>query len=93
LETRVTVPDDVVFRELDDEAVLLQVETGRYFGLDPVGARMWTVLREAGSVGEALEILCEEYDASRQRLRDDLQELVSALAERRLIRLEGARAR
>ncbi|MGD2113457.1 MAG: PqqD family protein [Acidobacteriota bacterium] len=93
LDARVTVPGDVVFRELDGEAVVLQVETGRYFGLDPVATRMWTALNDSGTVGGALEILFAEYDTTRQRLRHDLERLLLALAERRLIRLEEARSR
>ena len=89
LETKIAVPEDVVFRELDDEAVLLQMETGRYFGLDPVATRMWTALDEHETLGGALESLCTEYEATRERIRQDLEELVSALAERRLLRIEG----
>lgn len=90
LETKITVPENVVFRELDDEAVLLQVKTGRYFGLDPVATRMWIALGEHQTLGGALETLSAEYEASRERIRHDLEELVEALAERRLIRIEGA---
>lgn len=88
LETKIAVPEDVVFRELDDEAVLLQVETGRYFGLDPVATRMWTALDEHETLGGALEALSAEYEATRERIRHDLEELVIALAERRLIHFE-----
>jgi hypothetical protein len=34
------VPDDVLFRDLDGEAVILNLRTGTYFGLDELGTRM-----------------------------------------------------
>ncbi len=89
LETRIEVPDGVVFRRLERDAVLLDVEAGRYFGLDEVATRMWTALSELGTVGRALDALEAEYDVARPRLRRDLEELVGDLADRRLLRLAG----
>ena len=85
---RVTVADGVAFRELGEESVLLHLGTGRYFGLDPVATRMWSVLAEAGTVEGAMAVLAEEYEVERDRLRRDLAELVEELAQRRLVRLE-----
>jgi hypothetical protein len=85
---RVRVADGVAFRELGEESVLLQLGTGRYFGLDPVATRMWSVLAEAGTVEGAMAVLAEEYEVGRDRLRRDLAELVEELAQRRLVRLE-----
>lgn len=85
---RVSVADRVVFRELGEESVLLHLATGRYFGLDPVGTRMWSALEEAGTIEGAVATLAEEYDVGEDRLRRDLLELVEGLAERRLVDLE-----
>ena len=41
----------VVFRQMDDGAVLLDLESGVYFGLDEVGTRVWTLLLERGTSG------------------------------------------
>ena len=43
----VSVPDGVMIRELDGEAVILNVNTEHYFGLDEVGTRIWMVLTAA----------------------------------------------
>jgi hypothetical protein len=37
----VSVPDDVLMRELDGESIILDLATKNYYGLDDVGARMW----------------------------------------------------
>ena len=84
---RVTIPDGVMVRELDGESVLLNINTENYFGLDEVGTRIWAVLSEAGSVGEAVDILLLEYDVERDELVKDVCELLAQLQEKELIEL------
>ena len=64
LDATVRVPDDVVFRELDGEAVVLNLESGMYFGLDEVGTRIWRLVEEHRSLRPALEALEVEFDAA-----------------------------
>ena len=85
LQTRVEVPEEVVFRELDGEAVLLHTVAGRYFGLDPVGTRMWTALCAGETLESAADALVAEYDVAPERLRRDLEEFVAALVEHELV--------
>jgi hypothetical protein len=59
--TIVTPVDDVAFREIDREAVILNLATGRYFGLNGVATRAWLLLAQGLSVGEAVRRLGEEY--------------------------------
>lgn len=74
-----------MFREIDGESVLLELESGRYFGLDETGTRMWRALEQHREVREAYEELLTEYDVSAERLRDDLLGLVEELASQGLL--------
>ena len=56
LQDSLTIPDTVVFRDLDGEVVILDLESSTYFGLDPVGARMWTLVSEHGSLSKVYEV-------------------------------------
>ena len=85
LDTRVTVPQGVMFRDLDGEAVVLELESGRYFGLNETGTRMWLLLPEHGEVGPALRALLDEYDVTEDRLRTELLSFVEALVSQRLL--------
>jgi len=87
-EARVNIPGDVLFHELDGEAVLLNLQTGKYFGLDPMGTRIWQYLVEYGSPGTVYNKLLEEYDVDAERLRADLLALVDQLEAHGLIRLD-----
>ena len=75
LNDSIIIPEDVLFRELDDEAVLLNLKTGTYFGLDPVGTRIWQLIVEERSLTRVLEAMLVEYDADRAVLEHDLLEL------------------
>jgi len=74
------VKPGVLFKEVEDEAVLLDLSSERYYGLDGTATRMWELLTRATSIDEALAVLALEYDAAPERLRDDL----CALAQRLL---------
>ena len=84
---RVTVPDDVLISNLQDESVILNLNSERYFGLDDVGTRMLTVLSTANSIEAAYETLVAEYEVDRHLLRQDLISLIESLLEQGLIQV------
>lgn len=82
---KVTIPQTVLSTELQDEGVLLNLETGEYFGLDRVGMDMWKILNTGGTLEAAHAMLLEQYDVAEDVLVRDLDELVAKLAERKLV--------
>jgi hypothetical protein len=85
---RVRVPDDVLISNLQDESVILNLNSERYFGLDDVGTRMLTVLSRSSSIESAYELLLKEYDVDPQSLRQDLTSLIENLLQQGLITIE-----
>jgi len=85
LDTAFRIPDEVIFRELDGEAVILNLDTGIYFGLDAVGTRIWRLIEERKPLRRVLETLAGEYDAPTDRLQHDLLEFVEHLSGKGLI--------
>lgn len=85
---RVRVPDDVLISHLQEEAVILNLNSERYFGLDNVGTRMLSVLSNAESIEAAYESLAAEYDVDREVLREDLIVLVENLLQQGLVTVE-----
>jgi hypothetical protein len=88
IEARVSIPKEVLFHDLDGEAVLLNMQSGKYFGLDSIGTRVWNLLVEHGSLSRAYQTVLEEYDVDADRLRSDLLALVDQLALNGLIQLD-----
>jgi hypothetical protein len=86
--TKVYIPNEVLFHDLNGEAVLLNLQNGKYFGLDSTGTRIWNLLVELGDIAAAYQVLQEEYDVDPDQLRSDLLALVDQLAVNGLVRLE-----
>ena len=86
---RLRIPDDVIHRDLDGEAVILNLKTGTYFGLDPIGTRMWTLIGELRDTDKVLEALLAEYEVEAGRLRGDLDELIDQLVRQELLQMDG----
>jgi hypothetical protein len=86
LDDRLRVSPDVVFRDIEGEAVLLHLERGTYFGLDPIGTRVWQALVEHGSVRPAIAALLDEYDVAADTLEADLRSLLADLSAHDLVR-------
>ncbi len=82
---RVSIPDNVLFRELEGESVILDLDSEQYFGLDEVGTRMWQLITEADSIGATIDELVAEYDVEAEVLREDLSELIDTLVDKGLL--------
>lgn len=87
LNDRMTVPAHVLIRFLDNESVLLNMETERYFGLDETGTRMWQLVTAAPKIEVAYQQLLDEYDVEAGLLRSNLTELLERLVENGLLEI------
>jgi predicted RND superfamily exporter protein len=85
---KLTIPEDVMFRILGDEAVILNVASGVYFGLDEVGTRMWQLMSEYGSTEKVVEMMLNEYEVEEEQLRADLEKLIKQLSEKELVKAD-----
>ena len=84
-DTELRVPSGVLAREIADEVVILDLNSGSYFGLDAVGARFWQLLSQGLSQDAIHESLCAEYDVAPEQLRADLTRLVADLRRHGLL--------
>ena len=80
---------EVLVQELDGEAVLLNLESECYFGLDDVGTRVWQHLHEHRRLERVCEEMQKEYDVDGPRLRADVLRLVEELIEAGIVTVEG----
>lgn len=88
LGTSVSFSDRVLIRDVGGEAVVLHLDEQKFFGLDEVGLRMVSLLREHGQIEPVYRALLDEYEVPADQLRRDLLGFVDLLAERDLLRLE-----
>ena len=65
--------------ELSGEVVILNLESGKYYSLDGVGATVWKMIQEPRTVGAIKETLLNTYDVTSERCEADLRELLTSL--------------
>jgi hypothetical protein len=87
---KVEPSDDVIYQDLQDEMVLLNMGDQQYFGLDDVGSSMWKLLAEHGDVDTVAERLCAEYEVDAETVRKDLDVLVRNLIAAGLLKAADA---
>jgi hypothetical protein len=85
LTSRIAVHPSVICRELSGETVLLNLESGVYYGLDGIGTRVWQLLLEGRTIADVCAVMLEEYDVSSDVLQDDVSSLVNELRERGIV--------
>lgn len=86
LMDKVHIPEEVLARQVGEEAVMLHLEKGAYFGLDPIGARIWQLLSSGATLAEACDAIEREYEAPRAEIERDLLALVGELIAQGLVR-------
>lgn len=85
LDDALRVPAHVAFRAVEGELVVLDLERGRYYGLNQVGARAWALVLEEGTPRRVWQTMADEYAVAPEVLADDLLDLFGALVGERLL--------
>jgi len=75
----------VICRELSGETVLLNLESGVYYGLDAVGTRVWQLLMQGCTSASVRDTMIEEYDVAPDVLNADVLRLVGDLRDRGIV--------
>jgi hypothetical protein len=88
--TRLVAARDQVSVEVDGEAVILGLADGVYYGLDPVGARVWGLLEQPRTVAELRDAVVAEWEVDAPTAERDLLDLLADLAARGLVELRPA---
>jgi hypothetical protein len=79
------ISDDAVFRELGDEAVVLNLATGTYFGLNAVALRVWQLIEEVGLLRDVRDAVVREFEVDPDTATRDLSNLIEQLSTRGLV--------
>ena len=87
LSNHVTVPAQVMARTVGNETVILDLASGTYYGLDPVGARMWQLMTEGQTLAQLCTQMLDEYEVSQEDIERDVLALVQTLLDKQLVSL------
>ena len=89
----VVAAKDQISSDLDGEAVILNLDSGAYFGLDGVGARIWSLIQEPRAVSDVRDVILDEYEVEFERSEHDLLALLQGLAAKGLIEVKDQKTR
>jgi hypothetical protein len=88
----VTVTKEQVSCDLAGETAILDLKSGEYYGLNPVGARVWDLIQETRRVTDVLRIILDEYDVAAESCERDLLALITELHGKGLVEVKDAAA-
>ena len=86
-ESRVVVSKEQVACDLEGETAILNLKNSVYYGLDPIGARVWQLIQEPTTLAQIRDVLKGEYDVDAARLEADIRDLLQQLAEQGLVEI------
>lgn len=75
---------------LGEESAILNLKNSVYYGLDAVGARVWSLLQQPRSIGELRDTLLDEYEVEAERCEVDLLSLLEKMRDEGLIEVRSA---
>ena len=88
--TTIAITRDLLTAEFGKEVVVLNLQDGVYYGLEDVGARVWTLLQSPVSVASIVEALVSDYDVDPADCERDVRTLVADLVAHGLVQIHEA---
>jgi hypothetical protein len=92
LHTIVVAASEQVSCPLGEESAILNLKNSVYYGMNPVGSRVWDLLKQPKTVTELRNTLLEEYEVDEARCGADLLALLETMRSEGLIEVRGAAA-
>jgi|SRR5271166_3347141 len=85
IDSRVVVSKDQVACDLGGEIAILNLKNSVYYGLDPIGARVWQLIQEPTTLAQIRDVLKGEFDVDAAQLEADILDLLEKMAEHGLV--------
>ena len=78
---------DLVGTEVDGYTMLMSIEAGRFFSLNPIGSRIWALVEQPARVRDVCATLVAEYEVSPEQCQADVADFIDRLAEAGLVQV------
>ena len=82
---RLTVSDNVIASPVGDETVILDLKTSAYLGFNPVGTRIWELLKEGLAPADICDRMADDFDVSHEVLEVDVRHFLGELKAREIV--------
>ena len=78
---------DMLSAEIGGEAIMMSIEKGAYFGLNPVATRIWDLIEQPKSLDQLIAVIHDEYEVTPEQCEADVREFTADMIERGLAQL------
>jgi hypothetical protein len=85
LNSTIARNEDLLSGMVDDEAVIMSIESGSYHLINETGRRIWELIDQPKTVAEICDILLEEFEVERETCQEDVLQYLAALQTRKVI--------
>lgn len=82
------MPEHVVYRSFPSETVVLNLQTGKYHGLNATAGSMLEALQQASCIRDAVAAVAEDYAKPQATVEQDMRELCDVLLARGLVEFD-----
>lgn len=79
---------EIIDGSIDDSQVMMHIEKGMYYGLNPVGKRIWELTENRISEDEIVSALISEYDVSEETCRAEVSVFLAKAVENDILHCE-----
>ena len=87
LSQKIIRHNDMLSAEIGGEAIMMSIEKGAYFGLNPIATRIWDLIDQPKSIAELIMVISAEYEVSEEQCSADVQEFVADMLARGIAQL------
>jgi predicted RND superfamily exporter protein len=77
--------EDIPWNVVDDEVVLLSLDSGHYYSLNESGRRIWELLDGENTIPDIIGVICEEFNVDQEKAVKDINELIDELLNEKLV--------
>jgi len=84
--TQLVRDPEILATPMDNEIVMMSVENGEYYGLNPVASRIWRLFEEPQTMSQLVETLLDEFNIDRERCQAETEKFVQQLVDKKLIK-------
>ena len=88
-ETTLQRNDEVIEADIDGDKVMMDIESGNYYGLDPVACRIWEILATPMTANQVAEQLIHEFDVSLEQCKTDIQPFIEDMITNQLLKTDA----
>ncbi len=85
IDAKIARNTEIISTDMDDETVMMSIDKGEYYGVNPVGSRVWELLESPRTVSGLCETLLREYDVPQEQCHKDIMSFLNHLSEKGLI--------